>query len=113
MVKPSTSEAETASVAAAAAASSNKKSDPAIHLKPRRIVISNSKLDRVKEQENEDEASDGLLALPPRWVSRISKTHNRIFYFHEDHGSSWIRPTSHVVKRVIADKRPAFKNRDG
>jgi len=110
-VEPSAS--ESAALSAAAAASSNKKADPPIRLKPRRIVVSNSKLDRVKEQENEDEASGGLSALPLGWVSRVSKTHNRIFYFHSDFGSSWIRPSSHVVKRVIADKRSAFKNRDG
>ncbi|GMH52554.1 hypothetical protein TrRE_jg11298, partial [Triparma retinervis] len=60
--------------------------------------------------ENEESSLASQPALPPGWVSRISKTHNRIFYFHEDHGSSWIRPTAHVVKRVVAEY--ALKNKD-
>ena len=80
-------------------------------LKPRRIAVAKSNLDRVLEGDNE-EASIRQPALPPGWVSRISKTHNRIFYFHEDHGSSWIRPTAHVVKRVVAGKGYGLKNND-
>ena len=51
-------------------------------------------------------------ALPPGWTSRVSKTHNRIFFYHEKFGSSWVRPISGAATTPKATEDETAKDRD-